>query len=113
VSQPSRPPSSSGRLPWLAQAGLVAATALITLLPPARGPMLLIPIAPARLADSVAVARQGDARLIAAGPLPASLIVEGSRDTLAMPALAHGMILIAGMGACDSSNRIIADRDRR
>ncbi|MGN6375176.1 MAG: hypothetical protein ACTHMG_06440 [Sphingomonas sp.] len=46
--------------------------------------------------DAVATWREGDARLLGAGPLPHSLVVIGSRDRLARVAWHHHSFITAG-----------------
>jgi hypothetical protein len=77
------------------QAGLVLAPGLLTFLPPSRGTMLLVPLAPAAAAAVEEVGLGAGATLGPIGPLPASRFVEGERDRLLPAALAHGMILIS------------------
>lgn len=82
----------------------IAAIALgwLLLAPPARGQMLLVPLTHAAGERLPGLAIRGDTRLIAAGPLPGSLVVEGRRADLS-PLLRHAtLVLAAPPGGCRS-----------
>ncbi len=80
---------------WTIQLGLLAAAGLITLAPPARGVMLIVPVLPGE--GSVArLAVAGDARILGEGPVHGSLYVIGSRSTLLPRATASGAIIFGG-----------------
>ncbi|SNS56202.1 hypothetical protein SAMN06295912_10941 [Sphingomonas laterariae] len=83
------------RQPILAMQLAIAAAALaiIALAPPARGPMLLVPVTPAAATELAALAVASGSRLIAQGPLPGSLIVDG--DALAGALIGHGILTLA------------------
>jgi hypothetical protein len=74
---------------------------LVALMPPPRGAILVLSLAGE---DRGAIARwtiASDARLIGAGPLPHSFIVQGERGRLAAAALGAGAVLMAApSGAC-------------
>lgn len=50
--------------------------------PPARGPILLVPVTAEASRTLAARALNGSARLLARGPLPGSLVVDGTRARL-------------------------------
>lgn len=82
--------------PAIAQIALaIGGLGWLLLAPPAYGAIMLVPLTPAAAAGLPALALQGEARLIAAGPLPGSLIVEGARGRLAPAALAHAVLPLA------------------
>jgi hypothetical protein len=67
----------------------------IALAPPAKGEMLLIPLA-GQSADSAAVwATNAGARIVGRGPIPGSLAVEGSTGDLLALALRHATLIVA------------------
>ncbi|PXA82778.1 hypothetical protein DMC47_45300 [Nostoc sp. 3335mG] len=77
-----------------------AALGWLLLAPPAQGQMLLVPLTHAAGAHLPGLAIQGNTRLIAAGPLPGSLVVEGRRADLA-PLLRHStLVLGVPLGGC-------------
>jgi hypothetical protein len=80
----------------------IAAVALGWLLvaPPARGTMLLVPLTSKASADLPAFAIRGETRLIAAGPLPGSLVVDGRRADLARLFLHATLVLAATPAGC-------------
>ena len=100
----SREPAGAGRpgaALWLHLCAIAAAAAL-PLLPPASGPMLIVPIIPGA-PGAVNLAVNHDARLLGLGPLPGSLVVDGSRRRLMTAALSSGFLLMAGTSpACSS-----------
>jgi hypothetical protein len=66
-----------------AQIGFVLASfAALALAPPRRGAVMLVPLDGASRAALAPAAVAGGALLLARGPLPASLVVNGSRDRL-------------------------------
>ncbi|TFI57634.1 hypothetical protein E2493_14005 [Sphingomonas parva] len=86
---------------WL-HGAVLAAAALIPVLPPGQGPMLVVPVLPGANPAQWAVAH--DARLVGLGPLPGSLIVDGKRDRMMMAALSNGFLLVsANSPACSAS----------
>ncbi|KQN10166.1 hypothetical protein ASE85_04425 [Sphingobium sp. Leaf26] len=69
--------------------------------PPASGRMLLLPLTEEAKAAVAPVAVATGARLVAKGPWPGSLLVEGERDALAPALLRRGVIaLSAQIGGC-------------
>jgi hypothetical protein len=81
------------------QGVLLAALALLPFHPPATGAMVLLPLDGARPGQTLAWALASDARLIAAGPYPGSIVVFGSRARLLGPALDHFTLILASSGA--------------
>ena len=82
-----------------AQAILLAALALLPFHPPAEGAMVLLPLNGARAGQTLSWAIANDARPIAPGPYPGSIVVFASRDRLAGPALANLTLILASAGA--------------
>jgi hypothetical protein len=82
----------------------IAAIALgwLLLAPPARGQMLLVPLTRAASERLPGLAIHGDTRLIAAGPLPGSMVVEGRRADLASLLRHATLVLAAPPGGCRS-----------
>jgi hypothetical protein len=69
--------------------------------PPASGRMLLLPLTDDAGSLVAPVAVAAGARLVAKGPWPGSLLVEGRRDQLAPALLRRGVIAVsAQMGGC-------------
>lgn len=86
---------------WLlpAQCGLAAALiALVALIPPANGAIMLVSL-DGTGRDAVSTWQDADARLLGAGPLPHSLIVLGSRARLSSAAWRHRSFIITGLFA--------------
>ena len=85
------------RLPGVAlQAMLLLAAGGIAFVPPATGAMLAIPIGGG---DAVAVDRlieHSGATMLGVGPLRGSRYLSGDRAALVGPALAQGILLVAG-----------------
>lgn len=82
---------------YLLQASLLFALALLLVAPPARGAMLVLPLAGATPAGLL-----GDAQLVGGGPLPGTLIVYGERARLLPHLIRHGAIAVAtSVPACD------------
>lgn len=74
--------------------------------PPARGQMLLIPMTGAARGALAAEAVSHGARLVAAGPWPGSLLVDGQRSSLSAPLLRRGILsLSARAGGCVEQGR--------
>lgn len=72
--------------------------------PPARGPMLLVPMTSEARRSVATQAINGGARLIAAGPWTGSLIVEGERSRLGMSLLRAGIVPLAERaGGCEDA----------
>jgi hypothetical protein len=83
---------AAGARAWILPGQLVATllVLLLVVVPPARGPMLVV-----ALGDGTAATLTAGTRLVAAGPLPGSLIVDGERATLLPHLMRHGAIAIA------------------
>ncbi|MBA2934077.1 hypothetical protein HZF05_08185 [Sphingomonas sp. CGMCC 1.13654] len=64
--------------------------------------MLLVPLTPTASAQLPRLAFHGETRLIAAGPLPGSLVVEGRRSDLAGLLRHSTLILAVPPGGCRS-----------
>jgi hypothetical protein len=71
-----------------ATAGAIAA-------PPARGAMLIVPLAARSTGSSLALAQRHGALLLGRGPVAGSLIVAGDRRRLLPSLLAQGMLVTA------------------
>ena len=82
----------------------IAAVALgwLLLAPPARGQMLLVPLTRVASERLPALAIRGDTRLIATGPLPGSIVVEGHRADLSALLRHATLVLAAPPGGCRS-----------
>ncbi|MGC6400729.1 hypothetical protein ACNI3Q_09135 [Sphingomonas sp. FW199] len=82
---------------WLGQS-LAAFAALggLTMLPPAEGAMLIIPM---DSRDVTGPAMDGGAALVDLGPLPGSIIVHGRLDRIA-GSVGHALILRAPRAGC-------------
>jgi hypothetical protein len=77
-----------------AQALFVTASfAAMVLFPPREGAIMLVPLDAESRATLVAAAVAGGASLLARGPLPASVVVQGERDRLSR-ALGDGHVLM-------------------
>ena len=74
---------------------VVAAMAGFAFAPPARGRMLLVPLAPGAAAKLPAAAVTGGARLLGMGPVPGSLVVVADRARLGGVSLADGMVILS------------------
>ena len=92
----------SARLPLIAQLGVgLLAVPALALAPPARGMIMLVPLAGNDDGAAARLALGKGARLIGAGTLPGSLVVYGEARALAGPALAAGMVAVRGpAGGC-------------
>jgi hypothetical protein len=75
--------------------GAIAALAALTLWPPSRGKMLLIPVAGADVNTVATIAVAGGAALIGTGPFPGSLVVTGDRAAIVRHIPAWTMIVMA------------------
>ena len=78
---------------------LLAVLALLPFHPPAEGAMVLLPLNGAQEGRTLSGAIANDARLIAPGPYAGSIVVFGSRDRLAAPAMANLTLILASAGA--------------
>ena len=74
---------------------LFASVALATLVPPAEGEALLVPLGAGAAARIAPLALAHGSRLVARGPLPGSLVVEGSRARLWITLLRAGIVMTA------------------
>lgn len=90
------------RLPMIGQMLFVTTGFLLLVtFPPVEGRMLLVPLTQAGRAALASVAVGHGARLVAAGPYAGSLRIEGRRDALLVPLLAHAIVPIAATrGGC-------------
>jgi hypothetical protein len=77
---------------------IVAALAVMALMPPRNGSILLVPLWPGAMQGMAAQAIQRGALLIDRGPFPNSLIVSGNRSQIAQGMLARGVLVIAAPG---------------
>jgi hypothetical protein len=75
-----------------------AASLALTVWPPADGPMLLVPLG-GGIGTAVRAATGGGGRILAAGPLPGSLVVEGERSRIAAAAPGWRMVIVAAPAA--------------
>jgi len=83
-----------------AQLGLVSSTlAFISLSPPVRGEILLVPLTTRAATQVARLAIDRDARLIARGPFSGSLVVEGERARLTGTMLTAGIVPLAADSA--------------
>ncbi len=81
--------------PLLTQIILAGIVLLVTIaVPPSKGAMLILPMAPDRESTARWAINAG-ASILAAGPTTGSLIVLGERDRMAPAALKHTSLLIA------------------
>jgi hypothetical protein len=89
-------------LPLIGQCALVfLGLLMLYAFPPAHGRLLLLPVNAGARARLVHIAVAGQARLVAAGPVAGSMLVEGRRDRLAVPLLRAGVVtLSAQVGGC-------------
>ena len=89
-------------LPLLGQCSLVLFGLLILYAyPPEQGRLLLLQVNAQAQARLVSLAVAGQARLVGAGPVAGSMLVEGRRDLLALPLLRQGIVtLSAQIGGC-------------
>ncbi|PCD03094.1 hypothetical protein COC42_01320 [Sphingomonas spermidinifaciens] len=72
----------------------------LLLAPPAKGPLLIVPVAGSSVGALNAAIGAG-ARLVGKGTVPGSLIVEGRRDAMMIAVLrAGGLIVAAQPGLC-------------
>ena len=82
--------------------GIVSALLVLPLLPPRDGRMLLIPVGSDSAARLAPTALATGARLIARGPFPGSLVVQGQRGPLSS-ALRAVLIVAAPQSGCGSA----------
>lgn len=86
--------------------GVGGGLAALALAPPAAGAMLLVPLGP-DAQGVVAAAVGAGARLIGAGPLPGSIVVDAERAALLPVMLRSGaLVTAASPAACGRSSRI-------
>lgn len=91
------------------QCALVGAAATVTLVPPAEGTMLVLPLLPVSPGRTLEWVGPTGARWVAPGPYSGSLIVYGTRSALTAAALTHGALLLnSRFAACSSPARIIS-----
>jgi hypothetical protein len=93
---PASPPATRSSHLIAIQALLGLGTlAVVVLMPPARGAMMIVPF-DAGGRDAMLTLAATDARLLGPGPLPHSLIVEGDRGPVARAAWRHDSLVVAG-----------------
>lgn len=80
-------------------AGILLALVLLMAAPPTEGRMLLVPMSQSAARTMVPLAVAQGARLIARGPLPASIVIYGQRAALASPLLKSGVLIVAAPSA--------------
>ena len=89
----------SGITPLLAVPGqlLLVLTALFAALslPPTSGAMLLIPLDGHMPAAALNLALDADARILARGPVPGSVVVDAQRSRLVAPLFKAGILTVA------------------
>jgi hypothetical protein len=83
-----------GALALCQAGGVILVLALLGFAPPARGRILLLPLAPGSDAHIASLAIAGGARIVGTGPLH-SLVVDGERAALWRPMLRAGVVLMA------------------
>lgn len=84
-------------LPYAALCQSFAAATIIVgiaLWPPQRGAMLMVPLS-GHVASVIDVAMTGGAGLLAAGPLPGSMVVMGDRAAIGRRALDRGILVLS------------------
>jgi hypothetical protein len=85
--------------------GVAGVLAVLALAPPARGAMLLVPVA-SDAGGMVGAAVHAGARLIGAGPLPGSVVVEAERAALLPLMIRRGaLVTAANPAACGRATR--------
>lgn len=72
-----------------------AGLGLLAFFPPAQGQILLVPLLSSGRGELIRFAIDHDARLVARGPLPGSMIVEGQRAALGKAIFTHGWLPLA------------------
>ncbi len=73
---------------------VMAAIVAMTLAPPREGPMMVIPLGPAAVGQTMGWALPKGAAFLGQGPLPGSILVYARRDVLAASAWQHSSLLI-------------------
>lgn len=76
--------------------GALGIFVLIALAPPARGTMLLVPLAGQPESRIVTIALAQGATLVQRGPFPSSVIVSGTRASLLGPLSRAGILTLSG-----------------
>lgn len=93
---PESPLSPAHMMPLVAQLLLaLAGLAAFAFAPPARGPILLLPLTAKARADLPGIAVGSGARLVGQGPIAGSLVVRGERARLGSALLRRGIVTIA------------------
>ena len=91
--------ATARRLPitcLVAQIGVtLCAFSTLAFWPPARGRMLLVPVTGGTLVRTINLAIAGGGRLVGAGPIAGSLVVDGVRAELAGPMNRAGILILA------------------
>jgi hypothetical protein len=101
VSDTDRRPHAASLMAVQIVIGAVALGWLL-LAPPARGQMLLVPLTHTASEHLPSLALRGKTRLIAAGPLPGSLVVEGRRIDLVSLWRHSTLVFAVPPGGCRS-----------
>ena len=73
---------------------LLTGSAMLALAPPARGPMLLLPVS-AGAGEAINLSLAQGARLIGRGAFRGSVVVDGDRAAILPALLRHGTIVLA------------------
>jgi len=76
-----------------------AAILIVSFAPPSRGAILILSLKGERPGEIARWAITHDAKLVGAGPVPHSLVVEGSRATLVAASFHHAGLLLTATGA--------------
>lgn len=100
-------PSLLRALPFVGHCALILfGIVALYAVPPARGRMLLLPMTQSAKGALASVAIAHGARLVAKGPWPGSLVVEGSRAVLAPAMLGRGVVALSTrIGGCAGATR--------
>ncbi len=79
------------------------------IVPPASGSLMLVPLVPGDRPAILKQALESGALLEGAGPLPGSYVVRARRDTLLLPMLASGALVLAARPVlCGKARRTAA-----
>jgi len=87
--------------------GILLGLSLLAFYPPDKGRMLLLPLGMAGQGAAVSLAMKHGALLIAAGPLPRSVVIYGSRASIAA-VMQHARILIMAAPSAGCGETILA-----
>lgn len=103
MQQPAQHMPARRRWPGMlaVQAGLVAASALLLVMPRAEGPFLVVPLLPDGSGHALSWVAQTGGRLVGPARIPGALVVTGDRAALTTAALRHGALIThAPLWAC-------------